>query len=61
MLVTYAHLARIDTIVKLVKEYALLVDVVLVQSSQNKMDQLMRVPQRWLDAIKRNTKPVQPV
>ena len=32
----------------------------LVKSSQNKADWLTRVPQRWLDAIKRNTGPVQP-
>ena len=35
-------------------------NVSLVKSSQNKADQLTRVPQRWLDAIKRNTGPVQP-
>ena len=51
---------RLDTIKKLVKEYALLMDVSLVKTSQNKADQLTRVPQRWLDAIKRNTGPVQP-
>ena len=42
------------------KEYALLMNVSLVKSSQNKADRLTRVPQRWLDAIKRNTGPVQP-
>ena len=51
---------RLDTIIKLVKEYMLLVNVSMVKSSQNKADQLTRVPQRWLDAIKRNTGPVQP-
>ena len=35
-------------------------NVSLVKSSQNKADRLTRVPQRWLDAIKRNTGPVQP-
>ena len=35
-------------------------ECVLVKSSQNKSDRLTRVPQRWLDAIKRNTGPVQP-
>ena len=34
--------------------------VSLVKSSQNKAYQLTRVPQRWLDAIKRKTGPVQP-
>ena len=42
------------------KEYALSMNVSLVKSSQNKADRLTRVPQRWLDAIKRNTGPVQP-
>ena len=35
-------------------------NVSLVKSSQNKADRLTRVPQRWLDAIKRNSGPVQP-
>ena len=35
-------------------------NVSLVKSSQNKADRLARVPQRWLDAIKRNPGPVQP-
>ena len=51
---------RLDTIIKLVKEYVLSMNVSLVKSSQNKADRLTRVPQRWLDAIKRNTGPVQP-
>ena len=51
---------RLDTIIKLVKEYTQSMNVSFVKSSQNKADQLTRVPQRWLDAIKRNTRPVQP-
>ena len=51
---------RLDAIIKLVKEYALLMNVSLVKSSQNKADRLTGVPQRWLDAIKRNTGPVLP-
>ena len=50
----------LDTIIKLVKEYTLSMNVSLVKSSQNKADRLTRVPKRWLDAIKRNTGPVQP-
>ena len=46
--------------IKLVKEYALSMNVSLVKSSQNKADRLTRMPQRWFDAIKRNTGPVQP-
>ena len=51
---------RLDTIIKLVKEYVLSMNVSLVKSSQNKADRLTRVPPRWLDAIKKNTGPVQP-
>ena len=46
--------------IKLVKEYTLSMNVSLIKSSQNKADRLTRVPQRWLDAIKRNTGPLQP-
>ena len=51
---------RLDTIIKLVKEYALSMNGTIVKSSQNKADRLTRVPQRRLDAIKGNTGPVQP-
>ena len=47
-------------IIKLVKEYVLSMNVSLVKSSQNKADRLTRVPQRRLDAIKRNSGPVHP-
>ena len=50
----------LDTIIKLVKEYALSMNMSLVKSSQNKADRLTRLPQRWLDAIKRNIGPMQP-
>ena len=50
----------LDMIIKLVKEYALSTNVSLVKSSLNKADQLTRVPQRWLDAIERNTGLMQP-
>ena len=45
-------------IIKLVKEYASSMNVFSVKSSQNKTDRLTRVPQRWLNAIKRNIGPV---
>lgn len=51
---------RLYMLMKLLNEYALSMDVTLVKSSQNKADQLTSVPQRWIDAIKRNTEPVQP-
>ena len=44
---------RLDMIIKLVKEYVLSMNMSLVKSSQNKEDRLTRVPQRWLDVIKR--------
>ena len=45
---------------KLVKEYALSMDMTLVKSNQIKADWLTRVPQRWIDAIMRNADPVEP-
>ena len=51
---------RLDTIIKLVKEYTLSMNVSWVKSCQNKADRLTRVPQRWLDEIKSNSGPVQP-
>lgn len=50
---------RLDTLMKLVNEYVLSMDVTLVKSSQNKADQLTRVPQKWIDAIRMNTEPIQ--
>ena len=38
---------QLDTIIKLVKEYALSMNVSLVKSSQNKADRFTRVLQRW--------------
>ena len=47
-------------LMKLMKKYVLSMDVILVKSNQNKTDQLIRVPQRWIDAIRRNSEPLQP-
>ena len=51
---------RFDMLMKLEKEYALSMDVTLVKSKQNKAYWLMRVPQRWIDLIRRNTELIQP-
>ena len=51
---------RLSTIMQLVEEYGLKVGITLVQSNQNRADKLTRVPQRWLEAVKRNVEPVQP-
>ena len=49
---------RLETIRKLVMEYNLSVDVVLVTSNCNLTDRLTRVPQRWYDTIKKEAGPV---
>ena len=49
---------RLETIRKLVTEYNLSVDAVLVTSNCNLADSLIRVPQRWYDAIKKEAGPV---
>ena len=52
---------RLQTFSELVKEYALVVDVALVRSNQNKADMLTRVPQRWLEAMRKEAEPVLPM
>ena len=49
---------RLSTIKELVVGYELTVDVELVRSQANRADQLTRVPQRWLDVLRKETKPV---
>ena len=49
---------RLETIRKLVTEYNLSVDAVLVTSNCNLTDRLTRVPQRWYDAMKKEAGPV---
>ena len=39
---------RLNTLKKLVEEYELTVDVVLIPSNKNMADQLKRVPQRFV-------------
>ena len=45
------------TLKKLVEEYELTVDVVLVPSTKNMADRLTRVPQRWFTAMKIENEP----
>ena len=49
---------RLETIRKLVTEYNVSVDAVLVTSNCNLADRLTRVPQRWYDAMKKEAGPV---
>ena len=49
---------RLETIRKLVMEYNLSVEVVLVTSNCNLADRLTRVPQRWYDTTKKEAEPV---
>ena len=49
---------RLETIRKLVTEYNLSVDAVLVTSNSNLADRLTRVPQRWYDVMKKQAGPV---
>ena len=48
----------LETIRKLVMEYNLSVDAVLVTSNCNLADRLTQVPQRWYDAMKKEAGPV---
>lgn len=48
---------RLETLRKLVEEYNLSVNAVLVASTRNLADKLTRVPQRWFDAMKKEAEP----
>ena len=48
---------RLNILKKLVGEYELTVNVVLVPSNKNMADRLTRVPQRWFTAIKMENGP----
>ena len=49
---------RLETIRKLVTEYNLSVDAVLVTSNCNLADRLTQMPQRWYDAMKKEAGPI---
>ena len=38
-----------------------MIDVALVKSHANRADPFTRVPQRWLDALKKEAEPIEPV
>ena len=48
---------RLNTLKKLVEEYELTVDGVLVPSNKNMADRLTKVPQRWFTAMKMENGP----
>ncbi len=45
----------ITTLKELALEYGLMIDIMLVKSYENQTDQLVRVPQQWLDEIQKKT------
>ena len=49
---------QLNTIKELVVEYELTIDVELIRSQANQADQLTRVPQRWLDVLRKEREPV---
>ena len=48
----------LNIFLELAREYALVVDVMLIRSNQNKVDRIIKVPQRWLEVIKNEMEPV---
>ena len=52
---------RLSTLHELAAKYGLMIDVALVKSHANRADPLTRVPQRWLDALRKEAEPIEPV
>ena len=52
---------RLSTLQELAAEYRLTIDVALVKSQVNRADPLTRVPRRWLDALRKEAEPIEPV
>ena len=52
---------RLSTLQELAAEYRLTIDVALVKSQANRADPLTRVPQRWLDALRKEAEPIEPI
>ena len=50
---------RLSTLQELAAEYRLTIDVVLVKSQVNRADPLTRVPQQWLDALRKEAEPIE--
>lgn len=43
---------RLQTLLQLIEEYGLAVDITLVRSEQNKADELTKVSQKWFKTMK---------
>ena len=52
---------RLRTLQELAAEYRLTIDMALVKSLVNRADPLTRVPQRRLDALRKEAEPIEPV
>ena len=52
---------RLSTLQELAAEYRLTINVALVKSQVNQADPLTRVPQRWLDSLRKEAEPIEPV
>ena len=52
---------RLSTLHELVAEYGLTIDVAHVKSHPNRADPLTRVPQRFLDELRKEAEPIEPV
>ena len=52
---------RLSTLHEFTAEYGLTIDVALVKSHANRADPLTRVPQRWLDILRKEAEPIEPV
>lgn len=48
----------LEALCALIKKYDLVIDVKLVISDQNKGNILTRVPQRWLDSLRKETESI---
>ena len=52
---------RLSMLQELAAEYRLTIDMALVKSQVNRADPLTKVPQWWLDALRKEAEPIEPV
>ena len=52
---------RLSALHELAAEYGLTIDVALVKSHANRADTLTRVHKRWLDVLRKEAGPIEPV
>ena len=52
---------RLSTLHELAAEYGLAIDMALIKSHANQADPLTRVPQRWLDILRKEAELIEPV